>query len=67
MLAVHNGNYEAVGLLIGAGAPLGSKDNVRQRFFIGTCMGVCVCMYVCVCVCAYVFVCVYSSIILYDK
>ena len=59
MLAARHGNTDAVRLLIDAGADVKAKDNVRQRFFIGTCMGVCVC--------AYVFVCVYSSIILYDK
>ena len=59
MLAARNGNYEAVGLLIGAGAPIGSKDNVRQRFFIGTVWD---------CVFVRMYLCVfYSSIILYDK
>ena len=59
MLAARHGNTDAVRLLIDKGADVKAKDNVRQRFFIGTVWDcVFVCMYVCV---------FYSSIILYDK
>ena len=59
MLAARHDNTDAVRLLIGAGAPLGARDNVRQRFFIGTVWD---------CVFVRMYLCVfYSSIILYDK
>ena len=45
MLAALNGQSEAVRILIEAGANIGAKDDVSKRFFIRTCV------YVCVCVC----------------